>query len=34
MGVPGSHGCIRMSNADIIRLFGKVEAGTPVDIRE
>ena len=30
----GSHGCIRMSNADIIELFDLVEAGTPVVILE
>ena len=30
MGVPGSHGCIRMSNADVADLFDRVPAGTPV----
>ena len=30
--VPGSHGCIRMRNADVIDLFDRVEAGTPVAI--
>lgn len=30
MGVPGSHGCIRMRNADLIELFEQVEVGTPV----
>lgn len=30
MGVPRSHGCIRMRNADVIDLFDKVPAGTPV----
>lgn len=34
MGVPGSHGCIRMSNRDVIELFDLVEVGTPVDIFE
>jgi lipoprotein-anchoring transpeptidase ErfK/SrfK len=34
MGVPGSRGCIRMRNADIIRLFDLVEIGTEVTIRE
>ncbi len=29
---PGSHGCIRMRNADVIDLFDRVEAGTPVVI--
>lgn len=32
MGVPFSHGCIRMRNEDVIRLFKMVAAGTPVDI--
>jgi L,D-transpeptidase YbiS len=32
MGVPRSHGCIRMRNADIIALFDMVSPGTPVDI--
>jgi lipoprotein-anchoring transpeptidase ErfK/SrfK len=32
MGKPGSIGCIRMRNRDIIELFDLVEAGTPVDI--
>jgi L,D-transpeptidase YbiS len=30
MGVPGSHGCIRMRNADVIDLFDRVPVGTPV----
>ena len=30
----GSHGCVRMRNADIIELFELVEAGTPVLISE
>ena len=34
MGVPVSHGCIRMRNADVIELFGMVEAGTRVVITE
>ncbi len=33
MGIPGSIGCIRMRNADIVELFDRVSAGTPVDIR-
>jgi L,D-transpeptidase YbiS len=33
MGVPGSIGCVRMRNRDIIELFDLVSAGTPVDIR-
>jgi lipoprotein-anchoring transpeptidase ErfK/SrfK len=32
MGRPGSIGCIRMRNADLIELFGQVSPGTPVDI--
>ncbi len=34
MGEPGSHGCIRMRNADVIDLFDRVAAGTPVQIVE
>jgi L,D-transpeptidase YbiS len=30
----GSHGCIRMRNADVIALFDLVEPGTPVIISE
>lgn len=33
MGVPKSHGCIRMRNSDLIRLFEMVAPGTPVLIR-
>lgn len=32
MGVPRSHGCVRMRNTDIIALFDLVEPGTPVVI--
>lgn len=32
MGVPFSHGCIRMRCADVVRLFDLVATGTPVDI--
>ena len=32
MGVPFSHGCIRMRNSDVMRLFDLVSAGTTVDI--
>ena len=32
MGKPGSIGCIRMRNTDLIELFGLVKAGTEVDI--
>jgi lipoprotein-anchoring transpeptidase ErfK/SrfK len=34
LGVPVSHGCIRMRNADVIDLFDRVEAGTRVLISE
>lgn len=34
MGVPGSHGCIKMRNDDIISLFDLVELGTSVTISE
>lgn len=34
MGVPLSHGCIRMRNADVIALFEQVCPGTPVLIEE
>ena len=30
MGRPGSRGCIRMRNQDVIELFEKVETGTRV----
>ncbi len=32
MGVPGSIGCVRMRNADIIELFDLVPPRTPVEI--
>jgi len=34
MGEVGSHGCVRMRNADVIELFDLVEAGTTVSILE
>jgi len=34
MGQPGSIGCIRMRNRDIVELFDQVEPGTPVEILE
>ena len=34
LGVPGSIGCIRMRNADIIALFDAVDTGTKVLIEE
>jgi lipoprotein-anchoring transpeptidase ErfK/SrfK len=33
MGVPGSRGCIKMRNSEIIELFDRVAPGTRVDIR-
>jgi lipoprotein-anchoring transpeptidase ErfK/SrfK len=33
MGVIGSHGCVRMRNADIIALFDMVDVGAEVDIQ-
>lgn len=30
MGVPSSHGCIKMRNRDVIELFERVAVGTPV----
>jgi L,D-transpeptidase YbiS len=33
MGEPGSHGCIRMRNADVAELFDLVPPYTPVEIR-
>ena len=32
MGEPRSHGCIRMTNADVLDLFDRVAVGTRVDI--
>jgi hypothetical protein len=34
MGKPGSIGCVRMHNADLVELFERVPVGTPVDIVE
>ncbi len=34
MGVPKSHGCVRMRNADILELFDLVPVYTQVDIAE
>jgi len=34
MGIPKSHGCIRMRNEDIVELFELVQAGLPVLIEE
>jgi len=34
MGVASSHGCIKMRNSDIIKLFEQVKIGTLVEIQE
>jgi len=34
MGIPGSHGCIRMRNADVMDLYEKVGCGTEVLITD
>ena len=34
IGLPSSHGCIRMCNCDVVELFDAVPAGTPVEILE
>ena len=34
LGQPGSHGCIKMRNSDVIALFSQVDAGTKVLITE
>lgn len=34
VGIPASHGCIRMRNRDVIQLFDQVRVGTPVYILE
>ena len=34
MGVPGSHGCVRMHNPDVIELFEWVTEGTRVWVQE
>ena len=34
LGVPGSHGCIRMGNREVVALFERVPAGTEVRIIE
>ncbi|MDP3639162.1 MAG: L,D-transpeptidase [Azonexus sp.] len=34
MGIPGSHGCVRMRNADIVELFDLVPCYSAVEISE
>jgi lipoprotein-anchoring transpeptidase ErfK/SrfK len=33
LGTPASHGCVRMSNEDVIDLYDQVPVGTPVVIQ-
>ncbi|TRW90752.1 L,D-transpeptidase [Candidatus Methylobacter oryzae] len=33
-GSPGSHGCIRMKNADVLELFNRIKVGVKVYIHE
>ena len=32
MGIPRSHGCIRMRNSELVELFDQTEVGMPVEI--
>ncbi len=34
IGIPRSHGCVKMRNQDIMQLFDLIEVGTPVLINE
>jgi lipoprotein-anchoring transpeptidase ErfK/SrfK len=34
MGIPSSHGCVKMRNSEVIALFDRVPVGTPVLIQE
>ncbi len=34
MGHPGSHGCVRMRNAEVVELYNMVKTGTPVMIHD
>jgi lipoprotein-anchoring transpeptidase ErfK/SrfK len=34
MGIPSSHGCVKMRNADVLRLFDSVPVGLRVLIQE
>lgn len=34
MGIPASHGCVRMRNTDILDLFEQIGPGTQVEINE
>ena len=32
VGTPASHGCIRMYDQDVVKLFERVKIGTPVQV--
>ena len=32
LGVPASHGCVRMRNTDVVKLFDMVKVGDTVEI--
>ena len=32
LGTPASHGCVRMSNADVAECFDQITEGAPVEI--
>ena len=34
IGIPDSHGCVRMRNTDVVELFALVDEGVPVIIEE
>ncbi|WP_411293329.1 L,D-transpeptidase family protein [Thiohalomonas denitrificans] len=34
MGIPSSHGCVKMRNRELVELFERVAVGTPVIIKE
>jgi lipoprotein-anchoring transpeptidase ErfK/SrfK len=34
MGTPSSHGCVKMRNSEVIKLFDRVPVGTQVLIQE
>ena len=34
MGIPSSHGCVKMRNDEVIELFERVPSGLPVQIQE
>ena len=33
LGSPGSHGCVRLSNNNIVELYDRVSTGIPIIIR-